>query len=481
MKHGPINVMLWLIGAGCSGGTSIVDVDSELKALEDDHDLTPIERFERFGVVLRTLEEQDPRHQRLLWEWVAWALHLRGDAPETIRRGEWFGPLAEWPAGDGRMQEIPDPTLFTAEMFEHLAERAHSTTNPEVAVRFADVVWERRRSTGDYPYARLAFENYLLLARRRMARPVGTSLQNPALIVAYARRAAMLALQLRNDQFLTDAAVLYRELLASPLGEPLGIGSMLQVIEQAIPLMREGRLSEGDLLQSANRVYENATSNGDTQNYACEVIAKVEVACGRAEEARASRLRGAESLERQADFFRAQGPEAALIALAWYQKAAERYVSLGAEQNRIEAVKQKMAETGVESLPAMKPISASVQIPREPAEEIVREITSLSTNQGAILALVNSTWAIPNIARDREFISNVRRHSIVAMVTTPSVLDDEGLSHTLSAAEAEKYDFIEHVMRRLIMYYHLLVAPILAKLRVDRGLNAGEIMAAIAS
>lgn len=453
-----------------------MDIDRDLAALEEDHDLDPVARLERLRDILQGLDPSDPRHQALLSEWAAWALQPTPGDPGSATRGGWFGPLAAREHEDGRREEVPDPGLFSAEALEHLTSRAESTTNPEVAARFADVLWDRR--TRNHTLARRAFENYVLLVRRGLVRPDAGGGHNPTLIVTYARRAAVLALQLHDARMLSDVAALYHEVLAGAPGDVIGFGLAQRLIEDGIPLVRRGALASQDLLDVADRLYARA-AEGDTKEAACGTMARLLTALGRPDDAKAWRLKGAESLESHGDFFASNGPEAALIAQSWYQKAAQAYVDLGAGQERIERVKRKLAEAGMQGLGNMKELSASVSIPREEIDKIIARVTSLPNDQ-AILAIAHSTWGIPDLDAVRTLISQLLRQSPITALATRVLIDDDGLPHQLPEEEVPKYELVQHIVRGLHMLQQLLLGPIFAALRQQSALGVDDIMGALA-
>lgn len=341
-----------------------------------------------------------------------------------------------------------------------------STTNPIHRARCADFLWEKRR---DYRTAQVAVDAYLEAADLYLA-----NRWYPELADAI-DRASELALKLkdraRRDRAKAAGFRIADELVHNKrhdvlvytrdiLGTLQGFGRWLTDEEWARIVA---------LVEECIAIFDH---DGTGKRGFLELLWSPEARRRQPDQVAAAKRRFAESLEAEAR--EAMTTKGALVGLVTYRRALDAYIEVG-DTTKIDELKRLVGEAADASECEMKPVSATVTIPREQFERRTNWLLTHDLHD-ALMMLALYAWPIPKVDEVREHAAENRRRFPIQWLATRVTLKDGRVVDAPSTEEEIEQSSFAHEYEQERGFRRMELSLIMDRLEDEKGLDTATLV-----
>ena len=375
----------------------------------------------------------------------------------------------------------PPREFFSSRRLEYLANRAHRTTNPIHAARFADVAWDL--GPRDFGLAKLAVEKYLDCLELHRANLWNREFEEAA------KRAARLAHMLRNGELslkVRERLLEYaRELDALREYEPcLDIGKAFAEAPR-LDISDDEKEELLDILARASAYYreEHPSREGafggveGPREFLVRLVHETRMEIGRRDgmvDVRDERLEISRSRERQGDSRRSESP---LAALSLYERAHSAFRDLHSTAD-LERVRVKLREAGIEAEAGMRAnaVEFEMSVPHSVIEEATRDLFN-ETLQDTARAIASAQILVPSVYQARVSTEERSTNSIAEALLGSRLHISGGYLARRSAGPDEIAEALlaDELTLQISTVYAAARQHLFAKLVADYGVDASSL------
>ncbi|MDP1859584.1 MAG: DUF4209 domain-containing protein [Gemmatimonadaceae bacterium] len=409
-------------GSGASTPAS-EDLPSLLTRLESDptpHD----EHFFRgpISALGRALHERDAQvPSEVIAEEIAFSLHAH-DQQDVSSWGLYFGPFMSWFTRSGEAVDSPALGTMTPEVLSYWRERASQSSHPVMRARYADLLWEMPRklegARPDASTARIAIDAYLEAVDGNRYEHVVTAIDK-------AKRALSIALSLSDEPRIErgrDTLVAIEDRAAEDAS--LGLwgfcfDALIEPPNQRIPV--PDALHNKIVSDMEARLERLVVAPIDQYHPAGAEEAALRLAYyhrrrgGAADVARVLRLYGGVVQ-------RLRGTAPAQIVSHSLERLYAQLMAFGLRADA-DLLNEAIRVAGEESLKDMKPMSTTVEVPREKFEGY---FTAMLEGKGEEVLQRIAVHFIPRRDELELQMRELAKKAPLSYLISRSIMDDEG-------------------------------------------------------
>ncbi len=340
------------------------------------------------------------------------ALELLADlAMMRFVPGEKMDPYQPVVRYQGKRSMVPSD--LTQNELKFLMDLIPRIDDPELKARIADVVW---LGTRNYGCAQTAVESFLCSAenlekteqwsfvsqRLERAFHLARSIRNIPLSEKVKDRIDNLSQKRMDQGDLHSVGYLLEILSESRSGDPVKYANMAMMLAE-----KAERAHDFD---AANRMWN---LSGTWWQYA-----------GKKDEARAARIRSAETNVRKADLFGESEQPNYLLISAFLEQAVQEYRRIGGEKDRVKVLHARLLKSQRKSIKEMKTVSAPIPFPHEAINRGVNLVVGKTF--GEALGILVRLVTIPSKARLRMEVEEQIKAAPLLHLMPATILDSSG-------------------------------------------------------
>jgi hypothetical protein len=356
-------------------------------------------------------------------EWLAFTLmeNYRGD--DGFVWGTYYGPVGVFHDAKGTRVEMPPIEEITPEVIACWQERARTTLQPLLQIRYADLAWEfgrRAKLAVGVALPRTAIDATVSAAARKL-------FKHSTVGFTGLKRALTLALSLRDEArvvMVRDALIAYEDVVAEdalPGTWGVAFDELVATKSKPIPLPPEltAKLVSG-LEARLGRLANPKEPGAIPDGFAVEAAA---LRLARHYRATADQAGMRRVVRSYGEAFSVAAEKASpLLAMAWLERVLDTYRSFGLPEEA-EATEVRLRELGPGAVKEMRPIVTSTQIPADEAERFLDAMTAGTLDE--LLVRIAAQF-IPDKTAVTQEVHRLAKASPLSAIISQTLVDREG-------------------------------------------------------
>lgn len=412
------------------------------------------------------------------WELEAFSLVSR---PQLIRNGDRRPLLPSFVLGDG--STWPDVDAFPIEQFEFYRRRLRDESNPLLAVRYSDIMFEFGWSrVGDkrYDYAiRLVVlllqlfqlhlereEPYYLGALRVLDRAVSaaTLMRNPNLFDMVLSRVPDVITSLETGgihRWVLELSELIRSIRSGPFGDRISGGLDTTIIQHVTHAKNHYLLAGNFILH---------------REFCGELARWLRL---RGEQDRSTEEEIGSSFEAEAKVQQTKDGGSSLVRATLLEKALQHYINTGGPPEKIAALKVEIHAAYEQAVAdnEFKEVPFEVPLDRTRSVAFINAYVEGCTLQKIIEKLATDRSLVPNVTLIRqEAETSAHEHPLLTLFTQSYVGDGRKVAEADHERDKLEALVVRHYLFDLGYLQNLVLIPLFSKLE-EGGLSATDLVA----